>query len=405
VLFLDLDHFKNVNDTLGHAAGDELLVTCAERVRSCIRATDLAGRLGGDEFAVILDGPDATRAVQIADRILERMREPVLLRGHEIVVSASIGIAYAEGEVTAEDLLRNADLAMYCAKTSGRSCHEIYDDSMHDRAIEHLRLEADLRQAIAQGAITVMYQPIVSINHDTVRGVEALARWDHPTRGPIPPASFIPLAERTGLIGALGRHVLDQVCKTAKRLHAVYPDLDVAFNVSAVQLQDPTLPRTIASAFAEAGVDPNRFVLEITESALMHDLTAVVERLLELKQTGVRVAIDDFGVGQSSLSYLRNLPVDVLKIDKSFIDVLPDGGATLARAMVQLGALLGLDVVAEGVESVTQLEELRGYGCQHVQGYLFARPLSEDHLCAELATRMRPWQVVGPERAEASTGD
>jgi EAL domain-containing protein (putative c-di-GMP-specific phosphodiesterase class I) len=199
--------------------------------------------------------------------------------------------------------------------------------------------------------------------------------------------------------------VLDQVCKTAKRLHAVYPDLDVAFNVSAVQLQDPTLPRTIASAFAEAGVDPNRFVLEITESALMHDLTAVVERLLELKQTGVRVAIDDFGVGQSSLSYLRNLPVDVLKIDKSFIDVLPDGGATLARAMVQLGALLGLDVVAEGVESVTQLEELRGYGCQHVQGYLFARPLSEDHLCAELATRMRPWQVVGPERAEASTGD
>jgi diguanylate cyclase (GGDEF)-like protein len=389
LLFVDLDHFKQVNDTLGHAAGDELLVTCATRLRRCTREADVVSRLGGDEFAVVLAGTSAEAAEEVAERLLEALAEPIVISGHEIVMTASVGIAYASSSNDAQELLRNADLAMYVAKASGRGRYDTYDDAMHDRAVERLQLEADLRDAVAAGDIIVDCQPIVDVRTGSISGAEVLARWSHHQRGPVSPGVFIPAAERMGLIAEIGEQVFVQACAIASRLAMIDPALTVTVNVSPIQLSDEALPATFARHLREHGVDPQRIVVEVTETVLMQDVDASARRLADLRKIGVRIAVDDFGVGHSSLSYLRNLPVDVLKIDKSFIDGLP-GGADLARMMIQLGRMLGLDVIAEGVESEPQRAELESLGCPRAQGYLFARPMNPD----ELVQRLREGSLV-----------
>jgi diguanylate cyclase (GGDEF)-like protein len=383
VLFVDLDHFKQVNDTLGHTAGDELLVSCSARLSAGVRDDDVVGRLGGDEFAVILVGPSAVAAEEVAQRLIGVLAEPTVVCGHEIVMTASIGIAFASARCSAEVLLRNADLAMYVAKSSGRARYELFDDAMHERAIDRLQLEADLRHAVAADEITIQCQPIVEMSSGCVMGAEVLARWTHYERGAVAPVVFIPIAERTGLIREIGRRVFVLACEVAQRLGAIDPSLTVTVNLSPVQLSDDDLPTVFAGILAEHGVDPHRIVLEVTETVLMQDLAVAAHRLAALKEIGVRIAVDDFGVGHSSLSYLRNLPVDVLKIDKSFVDDLPTGG-DVTRMMIQLGRMLGLDVVAEGVESAVQRDELQLLGCSRAQGYLFARPMNTEALVDEL---------------------
>jgi diguanylate cyclase (GGDEF)-like protein len=385
IAVLDLDSFKHVNDTLGHTVGDELLKVCARRLLACLRPEDVVARLGGDEFAVVVDGARPGTGELVARRVLAALAEPVSLHDQTIVASASVGIAYSTPGTTPADLLRNADLAMYVAKASHPGGYEVYEESMHERALERLQLEADLRDAVAHRRIDVEYQPIVAIGDGQVRGVEALARWSHPVRGAVPPQVFIPIAERTGIIGELGQQVFDHACRTAAKLHATRPDLDVTVNLSPVQLSDTQLAARFAESIRTAGVDPARFILEVTESALVQDVETAATRLRELKEIGVRVAVDDFGVGHSSLSHLRNFPVDILKIDKSFIDALPQGGGQLARALIQMGELLGLDVIAEGIEHQSQLDELRVLGCEHGQGYLFATPMRAPLLLARLA--------------------
>jgi diguanylate cyclase (GGDEF)-like protein len=384
VLFIDLDHFKLVNDTLGHAAGDQLLVECSNRVVGTLRHEDIVGRLGGDEFAVILEGTGADRAKEVAQRLLDIISEPAVVSGHEIVMSASIGVAFASNMISPEDLLRNADLAMYVAKSSGRAKFDVYADAMHERAIERMELQADLRRAVASHEITIECQPIVNTGTGLMKGVEVLARWTHPERGPIPPMVFIPVAERTGLICEIGEQIFGMACTIAERLGEIDPALTVTVNVSPVQLIEEHFPEVLARILHEHAVDPHRIVVEVTESVLMQDLSVAAQRLGDIKKIGVRVAVDDFGVGHSSLSYLRNLPVDVLKIDKSFIDGLPSGGSDLARVMIQLGRMLELEVIAEGVELPEQRDELNVLGCPSAQGYLFARPMEPDALIQEL---------------------
>jgi diguanylate cyclase (GGDEF)-like protein len=384
VAVLDLDNFKHVNDTLGHLIGDELLCIIARRIEGALREQDLVARLGGDEFAIVLDDRIGARPAAVAERLLTAIAEPVELHGHTFVITASIGFARAVPGADAAALLRNADLAMYVAKSARAGGFEVFDDSMHERAVERLQLEMELREAVARREITVEFQPIVVIDTGRTKGVEVLARWYHPTRGPVPPPEFIGIAERIGLIGELGAQVFEQACQAAQRLHALDPSLDVTVNLSPVQLVDPDLGPRLASILTTHEVRPERVILEVTENALMQDVQVAAARLRELKAIGVRVAVDDFGVGHSSLSYLRNFPVDVLKIDKSFVDGLPGGGGQLARAVIQLGAMLGLDVVAEGIESQSQLDVLRVLGCGHGQGYLFARPMSRDALLDHL---------------------
>jgi EAL domain-containing protein (putative c-di-GMP-specific phosphodiesterase class I) len=284
-------------------------------------------------------------------------------------------------------MLRNADLAMYVAKSSGRAKYDVYADAMHELAIERMELQADLRRAVAAHDITIECQPIVSISTGLIKGVEVLARWMHPERGPIPPMVFIPVAERTGLICEIGEQVFEMACTIAARLGEIDPSLTVTVNVSPVQLIEEHFPEVLARMLHEHGVDPRRIVVEVTESVLMQDLSVAAQRLGDIKKIGVRVAVDDFGVGHSSLSYLRNLPVDVLKIDKSFIDGLPGGGSDLARVVIQLGRMLELEVIAEGVELQEQRDELNVLGCPSAQGYLFARPMAPDELIEEFRTR------------------
>jgi predicted signal transduction protein with EAL and GGDEF domain len=350
---------------------------------------------------VILADDRAPVAEDVARRVLDVLAEATVVGDHELVMSASIGIAFATPDVTAEELLRNADLAMYVAKASGRARYERFDDTMHDRAHDRLLLEADLRQAIANDEITIECQPIVDLATACVTGAEVLARWTHPERGPISPAAFVPVAERTGLIGQLGLQVFDQACAAAGRLQAIDPALTITVNVSPVQLADDALPALLAQRLHAHGVDAHRIVVEVTETVLMQDLRLAARRLGELRKVGVRIAVDDFGVGHSSLSYLRNLPVDVLKVDKSFVDELP-AGADVTRMMVQLGRMLGLDVIAEGVESAEQRDELRTLGCPRAQGYFYARPMPVDALVHGLtsgALRTQPRALPEPARS------
>ena len=387
VLFIDLDRFKMVNDTLGHEAGDLLLVEVGVRLRACLRTGDTAARLGGDEFAVLLqDGATTAAAAAVAERIIGAIGAAYVINGKEAFVDASIGIAVSTpSDSDPTDLMRNADVAMYRAKRDGTGQHVTFEPGMHAALVERVELEADLRRAVDRGEFTVHYQPVVALTDGRICGFEALVRWEHPERGLVSPMEFIPLAEETGLILPIGRWVLLEACQQVSRWQTGRTSSDgltLSVNLSARQVQQPGLPVDVADALAESGLRPESLVLEITESMLLYDQKGTAARLDELKRLGVRLAIDDFGTGYSSLSYLRRYPIDVLKIDKSFIDGVSAGteAAEFARAIVKLGQSLHLDVVAEGVEVVEQLTELRDVGCEFGQGYLFAPPLRREDI-------------------------
>jgi diguanylate cyclase (GGDEF)-like protein/PAS domain S-box-containing protein len=393
-LFLDLDDFKRVNDSLGHAAGDRLLAEIAGRLRNATRGCDTVARLGGDEFAVLLEQVRSeSETTIVADRIANALRAPVELDGSEMIVGASIGIALARPGEGADELLRNADVAMYRAKSRGRGGHEIFAPEMHAAIMSRLELEADLRRALADPShseFTLEYQPIVELESGRVTGVEALVRWLHPRRGRVAPGTFIPIAEASGLIIPLGAWVLRRACAQgaawqAARAEALGDDaplLGLTVNLSGRQLQHPGIADEIRAALEATGLAPASLVLEITETVIMSDSEASLATLGALKALGLRLAIDDFGTGYSSLSYLQKFPIDVLKIDKSFVDGTGRGGsdAALARTIVALGEMLGLGCVAEGIEHESQREHLRSIGCAFGQGYLFARPMPPEEI-------------------------
>ncbi|MCZ2821964.1 bifunctional diguanylate cyclase/phosphodiesterase [Modestobacter sp. VKM Ac-2977] len=385
VLCLDLDGFKDVNDSLGHLAGDDLLRTVAERLQGVVRAADTVARLGGDEFAVLIDDSRGglPAAASLAERLLQVLGEPVLLHGHRVTVAASIGIVAAEPEATPLSLFRDADIAMYRAKAAGRAQWVVFDPEMRAAALERIQLERELGGALAAGQLRLVYQPVVDLQTERVVGFEALLRWQHPTLGAIGPDRFVPVAEDSGHIVPIGRWVLAEATRTAARWQRAHPrvtPLSMAVNVSARQLVGGTLVDHVAEALTSSGIAPSSLVLEVTETALVTDPDAVAERLLELRALGTRLALDDFGTGYSSLSYLRQFDVDVLKIDRSFVNLL-DGSAddaAIVHGLIQLGRTLRLEVVAEGVETEVQRDRLRAERCDLAQGWLFAKPLEAD---------------------------
>jgi diguanylate cyclase (GGDEF)-like protein/PAS domain S-box-containing protein len=382
VLFMDLDAFKTVNDSLGHAAGDRLLIEVAARLQGCLRDSDTAARLGGDEFAVLVENlANKEQAVAVARRIIREMQRPIMLDGKEVTPSLSIGIAYCRRPADAHQLLRNADLAMYTAKGRGRGEHAVFEESMHVAAMDRLELEADLRGAIRRGELTVAYQPIVELSTGRVLAVEALARWEHPKRGPISPVVFIPLAEDTGVIGELG----DFVLRTATAQLRAWQDetgpdtcISMSVNLSPSQLLDPSIVPQVARLVRQHALRPGQLILEITEGAMMTDTETAERTASALKAAGVRLAVDDFGTGYSSLTHLQRFPIDIVKIDRSFVQAVDTGpeDAALTKAIVHLAQTLKLSVVAEGVETVDQAEALAALGCQLAQGFLMARPMT-----------------------------
>jgi diguanylate cyclase (GGDEF)-like protein/PAS domain S-box-containing protein len=383
VLFIDLDDFKTVNDSLGHAAGDELLVAAAERIRGSIRPEDACARLGGDEFAVMVEGiADLDGAITVARRILKTMAEPIVVEGSEITVQASIGIALDSGSQTASEIMRSADLAMYRAKSEGKGQYALYEPSMHELARERLELKADLQRAVVADDFDVHYQPIVALQTGSIVGVEALVRWRHAERGLVLPGEFITLAEETGLILPLGRHVLNVACRqVASWRHRGLSNPGVSVNLSAKQLSSRHLTREVLDVLGDCSLDASALTLEITESTLL-DSQVIVSRLDELRRLGVRIAIDDFGTGYSSLDYLRRFPVDTLKIAKPFVDELGTSPEQdrLVAAIVRLGATMGLETVAEGIEFEHQRNRLRALKCRYGQGFLFSRPVPAEEL-------------------------
>jgi diguanylate cyclase (GGDEF)-like protein len=387
ILFLDLDGFKPINDSLGHAAGDRVLVGVAGRVAAAVGEAGLTARLGGDEFGVLIEGGAAEASV-VAARIAEALIAPHSVAGVEVFASASVGIAVSlRGEETADELLRNADLAMYSAKARQSGGPELFQHRMHASAIERMSLLLDLRRAIDRQEFFLHYQPIVAIETGTIVGTEALVRWRHPERGVIPPVVFIPLAEETGLIVPLGRWVLREACAAARRFQRASPGpLKMSVNVSPRQLQHGGITSDVERALVDFQIDPRSLILEITESIALEEREPV---LVALKAQGVKLAIDDFGTGYSSLAYLRRLHVDIVKIHKSFIDgIVGQGGdAELSRAIVRFGGAMGLRTTAEGIESPDQWEELRSLGCDFGQGYHFSRPIEPEALIALLQSR------------------
>jgi diguanylate cyclase (GGDEF)-like protein len=376
VLCLDLDHFKRVNDTLGHAIGDALLRQAAERLKGCVRETDIIARLGGDEFAIVqLIGEQPRAAILLADRLIAAFAKPFDLEGHQVVVGASVGIALAPSDgLEAEQLMNSADMALYRAKSDGRGVFRFFEPEMDATMQARRALELDLRKALVEKEFELYYQPIVDLASNQVGGFEALIRWNHPTRGVVPPIEFIPLAEEMGLIAPLGEWVLRQACGEA----AAWPEnLTIAVNLSPAQFKTKTLAFAVTSALADSGLPPHRLELEITESVLLQDNEATRTTLHQLRALGVRISMDDFGTGYSSLSYLRSFPFDKIKIDQSFVRDMCEHEDSIAivRAVAGLGKNLGMTTTAEGVETNEQLGHLRKEGCTQVQGYLFSRPL------------------------------
>jgi diguanylate cyclase (GGDEF)-like protein len=387
LLFIDLDGFKAINDRYGHGVGDKLLMQIGHRLGASVRATDTPGRIGGDEFAVLLEGDaDEIAAAMVAERILAAVREPMIFHGREMRIDASIGIAVAGDGIDAEDLLRNADAAMYVAKKEGRGRYQVYDSQAHQTVLERLDLVAELKHAIDLEEFEIHYQPIVSLEGGWVTGVEALIRWSHPTRGMLAPAHFIAVAEESGVIIDIGRWVLREACHQMARWLDRLGDmqLTLSVNISGRQLQDESLVRDVSSALEAAQLHPSRLVLEITENVFMDDVDVVRERFAQLKELGVGLALDDFGTGYSSLGYLDKFPIDIIKIDKTFVDRLADtNDDALAHAIIRLSETFGLSTVAEGIEEKLQADRLATLGCSLGQGYLYSRPIPPSDL-AEL---------------------
>ncbi|MCY1142401.1 EAL domain-containing protein [Actinoplanes sp. Pm04-4] len=380
VLYLDLDGFKKVNDSLGHNSGDLLLRTAAERLTAALRPLDTVARLGGDEFAVLLENADPAVATELAQACIDTLAEPFLLHGREAAVSVSIGVvpaAHRYGD--ADEVLRNADVAMYAAKARGKACYQVFETRMHEQLLDRLDSESRLRDAVHRGELRVDLQPVVEVATRRTRGVEALVRWADPERGLQPPGAFIPLAEETGLITEIDRWMLNEACRLVREWQRTAPESApawVSVNLSAANLEVPDLTDRVAYALASTGLPPESLVLELTETVLMRDLAVTATRLEELRELGVRIAIDDFGTGYSSLGYLRDIPVDVLKVDRSFITGLAgnERQQQLVSAVLQLGHTLGLKVVAEGVETEEQLALLAAMDCRYAQGYHLGRP-------------------------------
>ncbi len=382
---LDLDLFKNVNDTLGHAAGDQLLKAVAERLRGIVRDTDTVARVGGDEFAIVQVAPERPAdAAALAERVIEAIGKPFDIGGHQVVVRTSVGIAVGPTDgVDPDQLTRNADLALYRAKGDGRGTFRFFEPGMDVQMQTRRALEHDLRKALVAGEFVLHYQPVLNLASNEITGVEALIRWQHPERGMIPPGEFIPLAEEIGLIVALGEWAIRQACATA----AAWPnDLKVAVNLSPAQFRSPGLLQLVVSALASTGLAAERLELEITESILLHDSKATLAILFQLREMGVRIAMDDFGTGYSSLSYLQTFPFDKIKIDRSFVKNIPAaaGSLNIVRAVAAMARGLGMQTTAEGVETQEQLDTVKSEGCTEVQGYLLSRPLPAHEIQALL---------------------
>jgi diguanylate cyclase (GGDEF)-like protein len=403
VLILDVDDFKHVNDGLGPAAGDEVLQEVARRLQDCMRPVDTAARLGGDEFAILIhDTESELQAVEIAQRVTDALHAPIALAcvpailggpsngaGREVTIATSVGIAFSDrgpaGETDAEELLRNADVAMHRAKDSGKAHYEVFQPEMHARALARLELKGDLQRALAEDEFTLRYQPIMDLTRGDIAGMEALVRWEHPLRGTVAPLEFVPLLEDTGMIVPVGRHILEQACAWAAHMQSACPRtpaMSMAVNVSAWQLQRPELIDEVRTALADSAIVPGSLTLELTESVMMQDMELSLLRLKALRALGVKLAIDDFGTGYSSLNYMRQLPVDILKIDRSFLADPTPQVAELTAAIVQLARIFRLQVVAEGIEDQDQLERLRTINCDFGQGYHFAKPLTGEEILA-----------------------
>ena len=390
VLCIDLDHFKGVNDSLGHSFGDKLLQQVSARLWGATREDDMLARLGGDEFALLLhEFERPSDAAVVAERIVKAMSMPFNIEGHQIVIGSSVGIAIApqDGD-TAEILMKNADLALYKAKNEGRSTYHFFESGM-DAAIQKRRsIEAGLRLALPRNELRLLFQPLIGLKENRVTCLEALLRWDSPDRGTISPTEFIPVAEETGLIVSIGEWVLGEACRTAM----TWPvDVRVAVNLSPVQFKNKQLYETVEAVLQETGLDPKRLELEITESLLLADNEPTLKTLHRLRALGVRISMDDFGTGYSSLSYLRSFPFDKIKIDRSFMRDLKSRGDSLAivKAVIGLGHSLGMSTTAEGIETEEQLAAVREQGCNEVQGFLFSPPISASSVAELLAAQHR----------------
>jgi diguanylate cyclase (GGDEF)-like protein/PAS domain S-box-containing protein len=393
VMFIDLDRFKVVNDSLGHEVGDQLLVAIAHKLETLIRATDIVARLGGDEFIILLDHlQDINDAIRIAERICLELNSPFLIEGRQVFTTASIGIVLSSAYYhTGSELLRDADIAMYRAKEAGKARYEIFDRVMHAHAVEQLQLENDLRHAIAYQELLVHYQPIISLITGKLTGFEALLRWKHPHRGFIPPAEFIPLAEETGLIVTIGQWILREACHqlhTWQLQHQLSNNLNISVNLSGKQLREPTLIEQIDQIINETKLNSSCLKLELTESMLVEKVEAVISTMSQLRARAIHLSIDDFGTGFSCLSYLHRFPINTLKIDRSFISRIGEENENLGivKTIITLAHELGMDAIAEGVETQQQVNQLKALGCDQAQGYFFSQPLSGESAELFIAT-------------------
>jgi diguanylate cyclase (GGDEF)-like protein len=411
IAWLDLDRFKCINESLGHGAGDELLVRTARRLEACLRPGDVLARVVGDQFTILLDDLHSeSDAVRVAERIQNAMSMPLTVGGTEVFTSVSIGVALSSSGYTRhDDMLRDAYTALYRAKAAGRARHEIFDADMHRRAVDQLQLETDLRRAIDRQEWTIHYQPIVDLQTRRLAGFEALARWRHPSRGLVMPDLFIPTAEETGLIRPLGMWVMREACRQMRHWHDVYggePALGIAVNLSTRQLTHADLPAQVRAVLEETGLRPSSLTLEITESALMQSLQVGAAVLQELHEMDVHLDVDDFGTGYSSLAYLQSFPVQTLKVDRSFIRCMHSGAqqSEIVRAIVGLAHNLGMDVTAEGVETPQQIESLRALNCRRVQGFYFSRPIPAEEAEHLIASGAPAYWGEAATRADALTG-